>query len=140
MTILDTNVISEMMKGTPSAAVLEWLNSQVRSDLYTTAPSQAEILLGIELLPHGRRRDELEYTAASMFAKLFFERVLPFDSEAAAAFAEIMATRRERGRPMSDFDGQIAAITRVRDAVLATRNTPDFEHCGIKLMNPWQAA
>jgi predicted nucleic acid-binding protein len=141
MIILDTNVVSEAMHSSPSASVMRWL-SQGRSadEHFLTTITLAEILYGIELLPRGKRRDKLLAEAEAMFREDFSGRILPFDEEAARAFAEIAAGRRSQGRPMAEFDAQIAAITRSRRAILATCNTQDFEGCGVRLENPWQPA
>jgi hypothetical protein len=138
MLILDTNVISETMQPAPSPALLEWWSQQQSGELFTTAVSEAEILDGIELLAHGKRRSALLAGADRMFGKVFSGRVLPFDEEAARAFAEIAAARRALGRAIAEFDAQIAAIARSRRATLATRNTADFDGCGLRLVNPWQ--
>jgi hypothetical protein len=98
----------------------------------------AEILFGIELLPKGKRRDTMLEEAEATFAEDFAGRILPFDEDAARAFPEIAIRRRAQGRPIADLDAQIAAIARSRDAILATRNTADFEGCGVRLVNPWQ--
>jgi toxin FitB len=138
VTVLDTNVLSEIMLATPNPAVYRWASQQPNDQLYTTAISMAEIFRGIELLPTGKRRTQLLATAESVFGNLLLGRVLPFDENAARAFALIAVGRRGRGRPISLFDAQIAAITKVREAALATRNVRDFEGCGIPLVNPWQ--
>jgi toxin FitB len=138
MLILDTNVISEIMQPSPSPRVLEWWSQQQTGELFTSAVSEAEILSGIELLPKGKRRDRLLAEADAMFNEDFAGRILPFDEEAARVFAEIAAGRRTQGRPIAEFDAQIAAIARSHRAVLATRNTTDFEACGVRLVNPWQ--
>jgi len=138
MIVLDTNVLSEAMSPNPDDRVRQYLIRQASHELFTTTVSLAEILYGIELLPAGKRRSGLTAAAKSMFERLFPERVLPFDEEAARAFAPIAVERRAAGRPVSLFDAQIAAIARARDAVLATRNTSDFERCGLRLVNPWR--
>lgn len=140
MLILDTNVISEIMQSLPTPCVMEWWSQQQANELFTTTVTLAEILYGIELLPRGKRRDKLLAEAEAMFAQDFAGRILPFDEEAARAFAEIAAGRRAQGRPIAEFDAQIAAIARSRRAVLATRNAADFEDCGLRLANPWQPA
>jgi predicted nucleic acid-binding protein len=137
--ILDTNVVSEPMRSSPAEAVQAWWSQQQPGDLFITAVTVAEILYGIELLPHGKRRVALLAGAELMFGKVLSGRILPFDEDAARAFAAIGAGRREQGRPIADLDAQIAAIARSRGAILATRNTADFEHCGIRLVNPWIA-
>jgi predicted nucleic acid-binding protein len=128
------------MQPFPSATVLHWLSRASESGpLYVTAITMAEILYGIELLPRGKRRDKMQVEAQAMFAEDFGGHILPFDEEAARAFAQIAAARRARGRPIAEPDAQIAAIARSRNATLATRNTADFENCGIRLTDPWQS-
>jgi predicted nucleic acid-binding protein len=137
MIVLDTNVISEAMASSPSPSVSRWLSDQPTSLLFTTAISLAEILYGIELLPVGKRRSGLLLAAESMFSKLFAKRVLTFDESAARVFAHIAVYRSLSGKPITLFDAQIAAIAKANGAVLATRNTADFEQCGVRLVNPW---
>ena len=139
MLILDTNVISEVMQSVPSPRVLEWWSQHRAADLFTSAITVAEILYGIELLPNGKRHDRLLTEAEAMFAEDFSGHILPFDEESARAFTEIAARRRSQGLPIAEFDAQIAAIVRSHGAVLATRNTADFEGCGLRLVNPWQS-
>jgi toxin FitB len=135
--IVDTNVISETMQEIPSPHVLEWW-SQQQDEIFVTAITVAEVLYGIANRPPGKRRKALAAGAERMFASVFAGRILSFDEEAARAFAEIAAVRRTQGRPIAQSDAQIAAITRCHHAVLATRNTPDFEGCGLQLVNPWE--
>jgi toxin FitB len=137
MIILDTNVLSELMKAKPAKKVSEWAGSQPASSLFITAVTQAEILYGIRLLPDGRRRDSIAIAAKAMFDEDFNDRILAFNSDAAAAYADIAVIRRNKGKPISQFDAQIAAITRSTGAALATRNASDFEDCEIELINPW---
>ena len=139
MTILDTNVLSETMAALPSQAVLDWIAGRRRTDsIYTTTITMAEILYGIEILAPGKRRDKLSAQAEGMFAEDFAGHILSFDELGARAFSQIAAERRARGRPISEMDAQIAAIARVHDATLATRNISDFEDCGIRVVNPWE--
>ena len=137
MIILDTNVLWEIMKVSPSPQVIRWLGQFPPPRLFTTAISQAEILYGIELLPKGKRRTALKSAVERIFTEDFGARVLAFDSEAARAFAAIASARRVAGRPITEFDSQIAAIALTHRATLATRNSQDFEGCGISLVNPW---
>ncbi|MFN7939046.1 MAG: type II toxin-antitoxin system VapC family toxin [Bryobacteraceae bacterium] len=137
MIVLDTNVISELVKPVPSPAVLEWLSSQDRESVFLTSITAAELLYGIHILPPGRRRDHLEQAMEGIVLEEFKGQVLPFDDDAARVLAVVGAERREMGRPMSQFDAMIAAICRLHDARLATRNARDFEHCGITLLDPW---
>jgi predicted nucleic acid-binding protein len=137
MIVLDTNVLSELLRAEPEPAVFDWTASQPLETLFTTTVTQAEMLYGVGLLPNGQRRRRLETAVAALFAEDFNERVLPFDSDAATAYAVIAAERQRMGRPMSQFDAQIAAITQSRGGRLATRNVVDFEHCGLDTLNPW---
>jgi hypothetical protein len=137
MLILDTNVLSEAMSATPSTRVLDWLAQQQSAELFTTTVTLAEILYGIELLPQGKRRATLLAGADKLFSKVLSGHILPFNEEAARAFAEIAASRRAQGRPIAEFDAQIAAIAQSHRAILATRNTTDFEGCDLRLVNPW---
>jgi predicted nucleic acid-binding protein len=137
MIVLDTNVLSEVIAPEPSARVLAWILREPSSRLYTTAISQAELLYGVELLAKGRRRFALHAAISKMLAEDFADRIFPFDSAAAEAYPQIAASRRSIGRPISEPDARIAAISLSRGAVLATRNIRDFEHCGIKVLNPW---
>jgi predicted nucleic acid-binding protein len=140
MIVVDTNVIWELMRPDPAVIVVEWLAAQPREDLFLASVTIAEILYGVELLPQGKRRAGLLAAAEATFTADFSGRILPFEEAAAHFYAKIAAARRARGRPIAQVDAQIAAIARVRGAVLATRNTPDFEGCGIRLINPWLEA
>jgi toxin FitB len=135
--VLDTNVLSELMKPSPAPRVASWVGSRPARSLYITSITQAEILHGIMLLPKGRRRDSIESAAASMFEIEFAGRVLPFSSDAAAPYARIAVERKRAGRPISHFDAQIAAIAVANGATVATRNIDDFDGCGIRVDNPW---
>ena len=137
MIILDTNVVSELMKATPAERVLGWIATQPASALYTTSITEAEILHGLALLPTGKRRNALESAAEAMLSEDFAGRILPFGSDAARAYARIAADRRRAGRPISHFDAQIAAIARSAGAAIATRNVTDYDRCGVKILNPW---
>ena len=139
MIVLDTNVVSELMRPSPSERVVRWISLQAPASLYTSAVVEAQILHGILLLPAGRRRNALAEAAGAMFEVEFGARILAFDSGAARAYAQIASDRHRAGRPISQFDAQIAAIARTARATLATRNTGDFEDCGINLVNPWTA-
>ncbi|HXJ85704.1 MAG TPA: type II toxin-antitoxin system VapC family toxin [Candidatus Binatia bacterium] len=138
MIILDTNVVSELMRPAPEPRVLRWFANQSAEDLHVTAITMAEILYGIELIAVARRRDVVRAGAEKMFGDLFAERILTFEDRAARTFSQITSSRRRQGKPMSDFDAQIAAITRVHGATLATRNPYVFEGCGVRLVNPWE--
>ncbi len=138
MLVLDTNVISEAMRPQPSPAVLVWLNQQQCSQVYITTVSIAEIGYGLRILADGQRRRLLQSRFDQFIALGFDSRIHNFDRPAAEAYAEIMAFRKEIGSPMSFPDAQIAAITWVKRFNLATRNTKDFEQCGIGLINPFE--
>lgn len=137
MIVLDTNVLSELMKPRPAESVLRWMAAQPATSLYTTSITQAEILHGIMLLPSGKRRSAFEAAAEAMFKEDFGGRVLPFGSDAAHLYARIAAQRRRAGRPISHFDAQIAAIAQSTGASIATRNASDFDGCGVKVIDPW---
>ncbi len=139
MIILDTNVVSEAMRQVPAAKVLDWLAQQLVEELCTTAVTKGEILYGIARMPAGRRRWELASEADAMFNADFERDILPFDSAAAEIYAEMMAESYASGRIVGALDAQIAAIARLHNATLATRNTLHFEDCGIRLVNPWEA-
>jgi len=106
-------------------------------ELYCNPIVVAEILHGIEVLPDGKSKDELLAGAERLFKVVLASRILPFDEQAAWQFSSIAAARRSRGMPIAELDAQIAAIAQIHGATLATRNTSDFEHCGVGLINPW---
>jgi toxin FitB len=137
MILLDTNVVSEMMRPVADPSVLGWLSRCSANDLCCNAVVVAEILYGVELLPIGKRKTDLLAGAERLFKVVLGGRILPFDEQAARQFSIIATRRRTRGRPMTELDAQIAAIAQVHDASLATRNTADFEGCGVQLINPW---
>jgi hypothetical protein len=139
MFVLDTNVLSAVMGSQPVPEAAAWVAGQPEELLYTTAVCQAEVLAGIKILPEGHRRRGLEAMAKAIFANAFDGRVLPFDTEAAAAYGEIFAARKRAGRPTAPHDLMIAAIARANGANMVTRNVADFEGCGLTLINPWDA-
>ena len=138
MIVLDTNVLSEEMKPVPEPSVHDWLSRQNPLELFTTAVTEAEIIFGVATLPDGKRKRALD-AAAQRILGLLAGRILPFDSAAAREFAQIVADRRRAGRPIEDFDAQIAAVTRSRGMTLATRDVQDFAGTGVTLVDPWQA-
>lgn len=140
MIVLDTPIVSELMRDRPLADVLGWLDEQPTRALFVTSVTEAEVLTGIAILPEGRRKRALADAAARAFGGLLSGRVLPFDSAAAQAYSVIAAARRAAGRPISQSDGQIAAIARSRSMAIATRNVRDFEDMGIDLIDPWTGA
>ena len=137
MIVIDTNVVSELMRQTPAPAVMAWFSAQDSAELYLTTVSEAELRAGVAILPAGRRREHLAAEIDAVVEQDFAGRVLPFDSAAARTYAAIAASRRSVGRPILEADCQIAAIARARDAAMATRNRADFEHCGIAVIDPW---
>src|SRR5258708_5719969 len=138
MIIVDTNVVSELMRPSPAEAVEDWVERQAGRDVYTTVITVAEIRYGIERLPAGRRQNTIRATAVEIFSA-FHEKILPFDAAAAEQYALVLSDRDKLGLPIEGFDGQIAAICRANGSGLATRNVADFEHTGITVINPWQS-
>jgi predicted nucleic acid-binding protein len=139
MIVLDTNVVSELMRPEPAPAVLAWLHQRPGGSLHTTTVTVAEIRHGIARLPEGRRRESLQQAAHEIFAA-FPRQVLPFDLAAANTYADVVTGREKVGRPIDGFDAQIAAICRSQAATLATRNINDFTDIGIALVDPWREA
>jgi len=140
MLLLDTNVLSELMRPNPNEGVVHWLDAQPDDEVWISAVTVGEIRLGIELLPEGRRKQILTKIADQMFKQEFSERCLPFDFEAAGEFAKIIASRKHKGKPITVEDAQIAAIAITADITLATRNIKDFSDIeGLELVNPWEA-
>lgn len=137
MIVLDTNVVSELMRAAPDAAVSAWIRRQPPGILRTTAVTVAEIRYGIARLPAGRRQNALHQAAGEIFAA-FPQQVLPFDLAAAHAYADVVTHRESAGNPIDGFDAQIAAICRVNVAALATRNGKDFADTGITIVDPWE--
>ena len=140
MIVLDTNVISELLRPQPASQVENWFSDQEGAQLYFTTVGEAELRLGVALLPAGKRRSTLSRAIEDILNEDFFDRILSFDRAAAGAYAAIASDRRAVGRPISQFDCQIAAIARVNQAAIATRNTEAFSGCGITLINPWVPA
>ncbi len=135
--LLDTNVLSEILRSAPEPAVLAWFAAQREEQLFVSAVTQAEMLLGARRLPEGRGRQRLEEALRGLFDADFSNRVLSFDGAAVTPYVEIVAMRRRAGRPLSQFDAQIAAIARRHGLALATRNVRDFEGCGVRIVDPW---
>lgn len=136
MIILDTNVVSELMKAEPDEQVIAWLGQQPVASLFTTTITQAEIFYGLSLLPEGRRKQALLEAANLMFIEDLADRILSFDASAAMSYSDILGERRRVGKTMSQFDAQIAAIAQSRGAKLATRNVKDFIDSGIDTVDP----
>ncbi len=139
MTLLDTNVISEIMRLKPDPAVLAWLGARPRNELWTASVVVAELISGIELMPAGRKQTALRHAVEGMIVEDFRGQVLRFDVAAARHYGQILSSRQRMGRPIREMDALIAATARANEATLATRNIPDFEDCGSQLVNPWEA-
>ncbi len=138
MIVLDTNVISELMRSQPHPAVVSWVAAQPRGTLYTTSVNEAELFYGIHALPEGRRRSDLAAAADALFAEEFAGRVLTFGGPAARRYVEIVLLRRQAGQPIEAFDALIAATAAVAGATVATRDIGGFAGCGLTLINPWE--
>jgi len=138
MIILDTNVVSEPMKSNANPVVQTWLDRQVAETLYLTATSLSELLLGIEILPNGKRKKGLGGALSELLLGLFESRILPFDREAATAYAPMVGRVRRTGCHISVADGQIAAIATVHGFSVATRDIAPFTAAGVPVVNPWE--
>ena len=137
MILLDTNIISEMMKNTPDANVIQWLDTQEVTELFITSITIAELSYGINSLPVGNRKQSLETAFTNTVKEAFKHRILFFSDSAALFYGKIMSHRKKLGRPLSILDGQIAAIALSQTATLATRNIRDFSDCDLDLINPF---
>jgi len=137
MIVLDTNVVSELMRAVPDDQVVDWLDRQPATDVHLTAITVAELLYGVARLPDGRRKNELAEQIEEMLGEDFDHRVIPFDETSAGHYADIVVRRERAGRPISTADAQIAATCRSYGAVLATRYLEDFTGTGIAITNPW---
>jgi predicted nucleic acid-binding protein len=138
MIVLDTNVVSELMRREPHPAVRAWVAARPRAALFVASVSKAEILYGIALLAQGQRRRDLAAAAEAMFAEDFAGRILAFDAAAAVHYARLAAARRQAGRPIEAFDALIAATAAAAGAAVATRDAAGFSGCGLTLLDPWQ--
>jgi predicted nucleic acid-binding protein len=137
MILLDTNIISELMKTTPHPSVLAWINQQLNDTLFICSITVAEISYGLKVLPTGQRQKLLETRFEQFTTQAFYERILSFTTVAAQLYGEIMGYRKTLGRPLSILDGQIAAIALANNMAVATRNIKDFNDCGLELINPF---
>ncbi len=138
MIVLDTNIISELMKPVPDANVVAWLDAQETTHLFVTTISIAKINYGLSILPKGKKREQLEGAFIGALEDAFDRRILSFDKSAAFTYGKLMESRKSLGRPLSILDGQIAAITHSSKASIATRNVRDFEYCEIAIVNPFE--
>ena len=140
MIVLDTNVLSELIRATPSPAVLAWARAQDADAIFTTAVCEAELLFGVAAMEEGRRRTALARAVEAILGTILGGRVLPFDRAAARLYGVLEADSRRAGRPVDMADLQIAAIARARNAgAIATRNVQHFAGCGLAIVDPWSA-
>ncbi len=137
MIVLDTNVVSELMRADPSPALLRWLAGQRGEDLCSTVITLAEIAYALERLPPGRRREALLLAYADVFTA-FDHKLLDFDRAAALRYGSLVAGRERDGRSIDPMDAQIACIALAHEATLATRNEKDFDGVGLRVVNPWR--
>ena len=137
MIILDTHVLSELLRREPAKQVERWLSAQDGAKVYFTTVGEAELRYGVAILPAGKRRNTLTTAIEGLLGEDFRDRILAFDRAAARLYAMIAGARRAAGRPISQFDCQIAAIARAHEGKLATRNSSDYEGCGVELIDPW---
>lgn len=138
MIVLDTNVVSELMRQAPDADVLDWVDQHPADDVYITAVTAAELRYGVARLPDGRRKVTMTTRVAELLAEDFRDQILPFGADEAAHYARIAVSRENRGGPISMADAQIAAICRRYGASLATRNVKDFVDTGVHVCDPWE--
>lgn len=137
MILLDTNVISEPLKRTADTAVLAWIDAQLVETLYLSTISLAELRFGIAALPEGQRRDTLQSSLEQRILPLFAGRILPFDTPASVAYAQLRARARSQGKAIAPADGYIAATAAAHGLMVATRDTGPFEAAGLTVINPW---
>lgn len=137
MILLDTNVLSELMKPAPDTRVRAWILTERRENLFTTTIVVAEVLSGLDLMPAGKRRSQLLNRTEFMFANLFAGRILNFDLAAAQNFGPVLRSARAAGRPIDEMDALIAATALSRNFAVATRNIAHFLGTQIQLINPW---
>lgn len=140
MIVLDTNVLSELIKPEPDAGVLAWTDRQRSAELAITAVTAAELRAGVAIMPGGRRKVRIAQRIEQLIGTTFRDRVLAFDSRSSEQYADVVARRRRAGTPISILDAEIAAICRQHSATLATRNGKDFAGVGLDLIDPWSAS
>ena len=140
MFVLDTNVVSELMRPAPDPVIASWVGEHATSSLFLTAVTEAELRFGLAAMPTGKRRDGLGAALERVLETGFANRVLPFDSGAARAYARIAVAIRQLGRPIAEADCQIAAIALARGMAVVSRNSRDFENTGIDILDPWKGA
>lgn len=137
MILLDTNVISEVMRPAPASIVLDWLHARSVDEFATTAINIAEVRYGLARLGRGHRRADLDARFRDFLSRGFADRVFDFDEPAAEAYGDLVVERERAGRRLEGFDGLIAAIARCRGLSVATRNKADFDGCGLEVLSPW---
>lgn len=135
--LLDTNVVSEMVRPLPEPRVVDWMTRQVAADLFLSATTVGELVRGVTRLDAGHRRARLEEWISELLPRQFAGRILAFDRDAAIIWGKLMGEGDRAGRPLAALDAQIAALALRRDLVLVTRNTGDFEPMKLRLLNPW---
>lgn len=138
MILVDTNILSELMRPNPNHSVVIWLNEQDSADLYCSTITLAEIQFGLNLMPNGKRHKSLSAAFQTFKENIFGSRILSFNQAAATSYANIRAERQQIGQPIASLDAQIAAIAQVNNCAIATRNTKDFTHINIALINPFE--
>ena len=138
--VVDTNVVSELMNPQTHPAVKAWLDRIAAKELFLASTSLSELLLGVEILPEGKRKEGLSTALHELIQRLFESRILPFDQEAARAYAPLMARARSAGQTISVADGQIAAVASQHKFTVATRDVGPFAAAGLSVINPWETA
>jgi toxin FitB len=136
--LLDTNVLSEWMRGPLDAAVAAWMHARLPEELFISSICEAELRYGIDRLPRGQRRERLEESFRTLLTEGFTDRVIAFDSSCAAGYAAVRVRREAAGRPISLQDALIAGTALAHGAAVATRNTRDFADCGVEVIDPWR--
>jgi hypothetical protein len=139
MIVLDTNVVSEALKPGRDPAVIAWLDQQSVETLFLSATSLAELLIGIAIMPDGKRKSTISAALDSLISRLFDTRILPFDEGAAMAYSELVSAARAQGKAVSMPDGQIGAVASVHNFTVATRDVAPFQALGLPVIDPWTA-
>lgn len=139
MILLDTNVISEPLRRSPAASVIEWIDAQPLETLYLSAMTVAELRAGVALMPAGKRRATLHESLEKQVLPMFVGRVLPFDLACTHAYAEVLVKARKAGSGIETADACIAAVAFANGFVVATRDTSPFQAAGLRVINPWEA-
>ncbi len=139
MIVLDTNVVSEVMRPEPNARVLDWLDAQLAETLYITSITWAELTLGLESMPAGKRKNSLVDSLKAIRSEIFGDRILPFDEAAAAHYGKLMVMTQKKGQILGMPDGQIAAIAVAQRMIVATRDASPFKAAGLRVIDPWES-